>query len=50
MGKPVTLVTLGHASDRAPGPWRFWWLGIALLSLALWGGIFYLAALLKSLL
>jgi hypothetical protein len=48
LGKPVTYVTLEHAPDQAP--WRFWWLGIVLLSLVLWGGIFSLAALLRSLL
>jgi hypothetical protein len=48
LGKPVTLVTLEHAS--APTPWRFWWLGIALVSLAGWGGIIFLAVALRKLL
>jgi len=47
VGKPVTLVTLEHAP--AVGAWRFWWLAVAALSLAGWGGIVSLAVLLRTL-
>jgi hypothetical protein len=36
VAESVTLVTL---AEPKRGAWRFWWLGIALLSLAGWAGI-----------
>jgi len=45
--KPASLARLDRA---APGPWRFWWLAIALSSLAGWAGVALLGSVVAHLL
>jgi hypothetical protein len=47
VAESVTLVTF---DERKRGAWRFWWLGIALLSLAGWAGIALVLAAIRHLL
>jgi len=45
---PLTLTRLKE--EHAPGPWRYWWLCIVLLSLAAWAVVILMGVALLHLL